>query len=100
MTRDIQLDAGGAPAVPGKNAGVAPAVPGKNAGEASAVPGKVMNNKHERAMKYICDICGYVYDPEIGDPDSGIEAGTAFEDIPAEWHCPECEVSKYYFSEE
>ena len=33
-------------------------------------------------MKYVCDVCGYIYDPELGDPDGGIEPGTAFEDIP------------------
>ena len=37
--------------------------------------------------KYVCDICGYVYDPAVGDPDSGIAAGTAFEDIPDDWPC-------------
>ena len=33
-------------------------------------------------MKYVCDVCGYVYDPEIGDPDNGVDAGTAWEDVP------------------
>ena len=37
-------------------------------------------------MKYICDVCGYVYDPAAGDPDNGIEPGTAFEDIPDDPH--------------
>ena len=36
-------------------------------------------------QKYVCDLCGYVYDPMIGDPDSGIAPGTAFEDIPDDW---------------
>lgn len=45
-------------------------------------------------MKYICTICGWIYDPEVGDPDSGIEPGTKFEDIPDEWVCPECGVGK------
>jgi len=48
--------------------------------------------------KYICDICGWIYDPERGDPDSGIELGTAFEDIPDNWMCPECGVTKEQFS--
>ena len=43
-------------------------------------------------QKYVCEPCGYVYDPEIGDPDSGIEPGTAFEDIPEDWVCPICGV--------
>ena len=38
--------------------------------------------------KYVCNVCGYVYDPAAGDPDSGIAPGTAFEDIPADWVCP------------
>ena len=47
--------------------------------------------------KYVCTVCGYVYDPEIGDPDSGIAAGTAFEDIPDGWVCPVCGVGKEMF---
>ena len=49
--------------------------------------------------KYICDICGYVYDPEIGDVDGGIKLGTTFEDIPDDWVCPVCGVGKDQFSE-
>ena len=49
--------------------------------------------------KYICDVCGYIYDPAAGDPDSGIEPGTAFEDIPEDWVCPICGVGKDDFSE-
>lgn len=48
--------------------------------------------------KYLCDVCGYVYDPAVGDPDSGIAAGTAFEDIPDDWVCPTCGVTKEDFS--
>jgi rubredoxin len=48
--------------------------------------------------KYVCDVCGYIYDPEVGDPDGGIEPGTAFEDIPEDWVCPECGVTKENFS--
>lgn len=47
--------------------------------------------------KYICTACGYEYDPEAGDPDSGIAAGTKFEDIPEDWVCPICGVSKAEF---
>lgn len=50
--------------------------------------------------KYVCNVCGYVYDPEIGDPDNGIEPGTAFEDLPEDWVCPLCSVGKEDFSEE
>ena len=48
--------------------------------------------------KYVCDICGYIYDPVNGDPDSGIAPGTAFEDIPDDWVCPLCGVGKDDFS--
>ena len=44
-----------------------------------------------------CGPCGYIYDPEVGDPDSGIPAGTAFEDLPDDWVCPFCGVSKDMF---
>ena len=47
-------------------------------------------------MKYICP-CGYEYDPEVGDPDAGIEPGTAFEDIPDDWVCPWCGLGKDAF---
>ena len=44
--------------------------------------------------KYECETWGYIYDPEVSDPDSGIAPGTAFEDIPDDWVCPLCGVSK------
>jgi flavin reductase (DIM6/NTAB) family NADH-FMN oxidoreductase RutF/rubredoxin len=47
--------------------------------------------------KYICRLCGYVYDPAKGDPDSGVEPGTPFEELPDEWICPICGVSKDQF---
>jgi rubredoxin len=50
--------------------------------------------------KYVCSVCGYVYDPETGDPDSGIKPGTAFEDIPDDWVCPVCGVGKEDFEPE
>ena len=53
---------------------------------------------HYIMQKYVCNICGYVYDPAAGDPDSGIAPGTAFEDIPADWVCPICGVGKDDFS--
>jgi len=48
-------------------------------------------------MKYKCMVCGYIYDPELGDPDSGITAGTAFSDIPESWVCPVCGADKTQF---
>jgi rubredoxin len=49
------------------------------------------------SMKYVCTTCDYVYDPEIGDPDNGVEPGTAFEDLPDDWVCPDCGVEKEEF---
>jgi len=48
-------------------------------------------------QKYQCTVCMYVYDPEVGDPDNGIDAGTSFEDLPEDWVCPECGVGKDMF---
>ena len=48
-------------------------------------------------QKYQC-VCGYIYDPEIGDPDNGIAPGTAFENLPDDWTCPVCGVGKDMFS--
>ena len=47
--------------------------------------------------KYQCIVCGFVYDPVEGDPDSGIAPGTAFDDIPDDWECPVCGVTKEDF---
>jgi rubredoxin len=48
-------------------------------------------------QRYVCEICGYVYDPEVGDPDGGIDPGTAFDDLPDDWLCPECGADKSAF---
>ena len=48
-------------------------------------------------MKYICTVCDFIYDPEIGDPEGGNEPGTQFEDIPDDWVCPLCGVGKEDF---
>lgn len=48
--------------------------------------------------KYVCDLCGYVYDPAVGDDAAGIAAGTAFADLPADWVCPLCGAGKEDFS--
>jgi rubredoxin len=48
-------------------------------------------------MKYICSVCEYEYDPELGDSDSDIEPGTAFEDLPEDWACPVCGAAKSDF---
>jgi rubredoxin len=46
---------------------------------------------------YECGACGYKYDPEKGDPENGIEPGTAFEDLPEDWECPVCGMGKDVF---
>jgi len=48
-------------------------------------------------MKYLCTPCGYVYDPELGDAEGNIPAGTAFEDLPDDWLCPICGMDKSVF---
>lgn len=48
--------------------------------------------------KYICNVCGYIYDPAVGDLDHGIAPGTAFADLPDDWVCPECGVPKSEFT--
>lgn len=51
-------------------------------------------------QKYRCIPCGYVYDPTEGDPDGGVAPGTPFENIPEDWICPVCGVSKDMFEAE
>ena len=48
-------------------------------------------------MKWTCSICGYVYDPDKGDPDSGIQPGTLFEELRNDWVCRVCGISKDHF---
>ncbi|MBR5613484.1 MAG: rubredoxin [Bacteroidaceae bacterium] len=47
--------------------------------------------------KYVCNVCNWIYDPAVGDPDSGIAPGTPFEAIPDDWSCPFCGVTKEDF---
>ena len=63
--------------------------------------GDIIMKKEESEMEaYVCDVCGYRYDPEVGDPDNGIAPGTKFEDLPDSWVCPICGVPKDQFSKE
>lgn len=50
--------------------------------------------------RYKCTICGYIYDPELGDEDNGIKSGTAFEGLPDDWRCPLCGAMKKFFEKE
>jgi len=47
--------------------------------------------------KWECTVCGYIYDPDIGDPEQGVKPGTPFEELPADWMCPICGASKDQF---
>jgi len=49
--------------------------------------------------KFLCVVCGFIYDEAKGDPDSGLAPGTKWEDIPEDWSCPECGVTKSDFEE-
>ena len=50
--------------------------------------------------KYVCSICGYVYDPAMGDPESGVAPGTKFEDLSDDWVCPVCGALKSDFEKQ
>ena len=50
--------------------------------------------------KYVCTVCGYIYDEAVGEPDNGIAAGTKWEDVPADFTCPLCGVGKDMFESE
>ena len=61
---------------------------------------KKTNETQETTMKkYLCDVCGWEYDEEVGDPENGIAPGTKFEDLPEDFACPLCGVGKDQFSE-
>ena len=51
-------------------------------------------------MKYVCDVCGWVYDEAEGYPEEGIAPGTKWEDVPEDFACPLCQVGKDMFSQE
>ena len=62
-------------------------------------PDNEKNNREEKMARFECTVCGYVYDPEKGDPDSGVKPGTSFEEIPDDWVCPICGAGKDVFEE-
>ena len=53
--------------------------------------------KRSKMRRFQCNICGFIYDESVGDPEHGIKAGTLWENIPADWACPECGVTKIDF---
>ncbi|MCR4819709.1 MAG: rubredoxin [Elusimicrobiales bacterium] len=63
---------------------------------ASIPPGEIVYRT--ASGKYVCNACGYVYDPAKGDPEHGIAAGTPFEQLPPDWHCPRCKKDKSVFN--
>ncbi|MGB9744159.1 MAG: rubredoxin [Desulfurella sp.] len=66
----------------------------KNAQAPKSTP---IHEESKIRKKYVCKVCGWVYDPEVGDPDGGIKPGTEFEDIPDTWVCPVCGAAKSDF---
>jgi rubredoxin len=56
-----------------------------------------MSTQTKTVQRWICESCGFIYDPDEGDPDGGIAPGTAFEDIPDDWFCPVCGARKRDF---
>jgi flavin reductase (DIM6/NTAB) family NADH-FMN oxidoreductase RutF/rubredoxin len=72
----------------------------KTAPTYSSMVDKETKKEEEKMDKYVCKVCGYVYDSEKGDPDNGVEPGTKFEDIPDDWVCPVCGVGKEEFEKE
>jgi len=59
----------------------------------------IIYNTENKMKRYVCDVCGYVYDEETGDPENGIAEGTRFEDLPENFECPLCNAGKDHFSE-
>jgi rubredoxin len=57
-----------------------------------------IKKRDSMAARYKCRVCGYIYDPEKGEPRSGTEPGTPFEDLPDLWHCPSCGAGKIRFN--
>jgi rubredoxin len=62
--------------------------------------GRKGREEEEHMKKWKCLPCGYIYDPEKGDPENGVRPGTAWEDVPDDWLCPVCGAGKESFEEE
>lgn len=70
----------------------------KRGGTPKAAPSYVAEAKEVVGMaKYRCTVCNYIYDPDLGDPDNGVKAGTPFDKIPSDWACPICGAPKSEF---
>jgi len=70
--------------------------------EGTSNSGKDTNKQGRKSImdRWVCNVCGYIYDPQQGDPDNGVPAGTPFENLPDDWTCPVCGASKDEFSKE
>jgi flavin reductase (DIM6/NTAB) family NADH-FMN oxidoreductase RutF/rubredoxin len=73
---------------------------GKSPKNAPTYTEQEVNSRIEKAPKYVCSICGYIYDPEKGDPDANIKPGSPFADLPEGWVCPICGADKTKFDKE
>src|SRR5205823_10176679 len=71
--------------------------PGRSTSMDSPYPGGMSTSEAPTAQQWICESCGFIYDPEDGDPDGGIPPGTRFEAIPETWFCPVCGARKRDF---
>jgi rubredoxin len=69
-------------------------------GRTSTVQNAHIPSNERIIMKYVCQVCGYTYDSEVGDIELGIDPGTAWEDIPDDFICPICGVGKDQFEAE
>ena len=94
----MDAEARGGVAAGGRSASIGPAY------SSAALPGGAREryisppmSETATAQQWICMSCGFIYDPEQGDPDGGIPAGTAFDDIPDDWFCPVCGARKKDF---
>ena len=61
---------------------------------------ELKSDEEEWNMKYVCDLCGYIYDEAAGIPDEGIAPGTKWADVPEDWVCPLCGADKSHFEPE
>ena len=75
-------------------------MPGVSGEEVQFQEDRLIPGRSTKMKNYVCDVCGYVYEPENGDPDNGIDPGTAFDDLPDDWTCPVCGADKDQFSPE
>ena len=84
----------------GKTPEKAPTYDKDRPAETEAKPQEATGEEADQLKKYKCSVCGYIYDPAAGDPDNGVEPGTAFENLPDDWVCPVCGATKDSFAPE